>query len=251
MQALRLKSFAPFCPMSVKFPFLPCAVLFAACFTCVKKQGAYWSENGLKPQNRMKKEKQMAKSVIEICNNALQDLGEDLIMSLNDECKAARLCNQRWAGVRDAVLRAHVWKCCSGQAELAAVGGLSGWRWESRFALPTDCLRVVRVAGSGGAEVVRWEVQGRVILCNEAAPVFIAYVRREIDPKQYDSLLSEALSARLAACLAYPLSGSTSLSETFWRIYQEKLSEARGIDAREGLAETVCSAGWLGAKLGG
>ena len=62
----------------------------------------------------------MATSVIEICNNALLDLGEDAIMSLQDDSKAARLCNHRWPGVRDAVLRAHPWNCAMAQWELAA-----------------------------------------------------------------------------------------------------------------------------------
>ena len=38
----------------------------------------------------------MANSIIEICNSALTDLGEEPITSLTDNTKAARLCNQRW-----------------------------------------------------------------------------------------------------------------------------------------------------------
>ena len=90
----------------------------------------------------------MAVSVIEICNNALLDLGEDTIMSLGDETKAARLCNQRWPGVRDAVLRTHPWNCCAAQAVLAAASEAPSWRWSAAYPLPLDCLRVLRVAGS-------------------------------------------------------------------------------------------------------
>ncbi|WP_147819699.1 hypothetical protein [Salidesulfovibrio onnuriiensis] len=192
----------------------------------------------------------MADSIIEICNNALQDLGEDPVMSLTDDCKAARLCNQRWASVRDAVLRAHPWNCCQAQAELAAGVKTPLWRWEREYPLPTDCLRVIEVVGGGGAEVRNWEIQGAVILCSEDAPIYLAYVRREVDPKKYDSLLSETLSARLAATLAYPLSGSTSLANAFWAAYQDKLSEARGVDAREGIPASVRMTGWLSAKVG-
>ena len=65
----------------------------------------------------------MATSVIEICNNALVDLGEEPITSLADNTKAARLCNQRWPAVRDAVLRAHPWNCAVTLARLAASAG--------------------------------------------------------------------------------------------------------------------------------
>ena len=84
----------------------------------------------------------------------------------------------------------------------------------------------------------------------EAAPIYISYVRREIDPKKYDAMLDEALSARMAATLAYPLSGSTTLAQAYWTMYQEKLTEARGVDAREGVPESVTPTGWLGAKMG-
>jgi len=192
----------------------------------------------------------MATSVIEICNNALLDLGEDVIMSLGDESKAAGLCNNRWPAVRDAVLRAHPWNCAMSQAELAASSIAPLWRWEYKYVLPPDFLRIVRVVGQDGTEVGDWEIQGGVILCDEEAPMFISYVRRELDPMKYDALLDEALSARLAATLAYPLSASTSLVQAYWNIYQEKLGEARGVDAREGIPESVTATGWLGAKIG-
>lgn len=193
----------------------------------------------------------MATSIMEICNNALLDLGEDAIMSLGDETKAAGLCNHRWPAVRDAVLRTHPWNCAMAQAELAAGVAAPLWRWEYQYTLPTDFLRIVHVVGEDGRAITEWEIQGGIILCNEAAPIFISYVRRETDPRKYDALLGETLSARLAATLAYPLSGSTSLAQSCWQAYQEKLAEARGVDAREGVPESVTPTSWLGAKLGG
>lgn len=192
----------------------------------------------------------MATSVIEICNNALLDLGEDVIMSLGDESKAAGICNHRWPAVRDAVLRAHPWNCAMAQAELAAGAAAPLWRWEYKYTLPADFLRIVQIVGQDGTQIEDWEIQGGIILCNEAAPIFISYVRRESDPKKFDSLLDETLAARLAATLAYPLSGSTSLAQSYWDIYQKKLAEARGVDAREGVPESVTPASWLGAKAG-
>jgi len=192
----------------------------------------------------------MATSVIEICNNALLDLGEDVIMSLGDESKAAGLCNQRWPAVRDAVLRAHPWNCAMTQAELAAGAAAPLWKWEFKYNLPTDFLRIVKVVDGGGQDINDWEIQGGIILCNEDAPIFISYVRRETDPKKYDALLDEALSARMSAALAYPLSGSTSLAQAYWDVYTQKLSEARGVDAREGVPESVTPTSWLAAKHG-
>lgn len=192
----------------------------------------------------------MATSVIEICNNALLDLGEDAIMSLGDNSKAAGLCNHRWPAVRDAVLRAHPWNCAMTQAELAAGTTAPLWKWEYKYTLPADFLRIVQIVGLDSTDVADWEIQGSTIFCNEAAPIYISYVRRENDPKKFDALLVEAFSSRLAATLAYPLSGSTSLAQSYWTVYQEKLAEARGVDAREGVPESVTPTNWLGAKMG-
>jgi hypothetical protein len=171
-------------------------------------------------------------------------------MSLGDNSKAAGLCNHRWPAVRDAVLRAHPWNCAMAQAELAAGTAAPLWKWEYKYVLPTDFLRVIRVVGADGTEVLEWEIQSGIILCDEEPPLFISYVRRETDPKKYDALLAETLSARMAATLAYPLSGSTALAQSCWKTYQEKLTEARGVDAREGVPESVVPATWLGAKIG-
>jgi hypothetical protein len=192
----------------------------------------------------------MATSVIEICNNALIDLGETTIMSLTDDTQTARLCNQRWPAVRDAVLRAPPWNCCMTQAELAAVSGPPVWKWDFQYRVPTDTLRVIEPVSSSETPVDAWEVQGRTIFCNERPPIYIAYVRRETDPQLYDSLLDESLAARLSAVLAYPLTGSTSLAQSFWANYQGKLAEARGVDAREGSPTHLTSHAWLAAKLG-
>ncbi len=192
----------------------------------------------------------MATSVIELCNNALSDLGEEGIASLADNTKAARLCNQRWPAVRDAVLRAHPWNCASAQAELAASAAPAGWRYQEAFPLPADCLRVLSVC-SGGSDVDAWEVQAGAVLCDQPGPLQVLYIRRIDDPRLFDPLLCEALTARLAATLAYPITASTSLAQSFWAHYAEKLREARGVDARE--ASPIAApapTSWLSAKLG-
>ena len=48
-------------------------------------------------------------SVVEICNGALNQLGATTILSLTEDSKNARLCNQRFTQVRDSVFRSHPW----------------------------------------------------------------------------------------------------------------------------------------------
>ena len=59
-------------------------------------------------------------STVEICNSALNSLGASNIISLTEDSKNARLLNQRYISVRDAVFRSHNWNCLIKRVELAA-----------------------------------------------------------------------------------------------------------------------------------
>ncbi|BCV06006.1 MAG: hypothetical protein CM15mV123_200 [uncultured marine virus] len=59
-------------------------------------------------------------SVVDICNEAMDLLGAATITALTENSKEARLCNRRFATVRDATLRSHPWNCAIERAELAA-----------------------------------------------------------------------------------------------------------------------------------
>ena len=170
-------------------------------------------------------------SVVDICNNALIDLGASAINSLTEDSKAARLCNQRFDSIRDTVFRFHPWNCLINRASLAADTVTPAFEYSFQYTLPTDpyCLRVL---GLETADFL-FKVEGRKILTNETT-VNIIYVGRVLDTNEYDYGLIETLSAALAASLAYPLIGSVSLAQQMKANYDQKLVEARFVDATEG-----------------
>tara|TARA_X000001382_G_scaffold113261_1_gene90979 strand:- start:788 stop:1378 length:591 start_codon:yes stop_codon:yes gene_type:complete len=170
-------------------------------------------------------------SVVDICNNALIDLGASAISSLTEDSKAARLCNQRFDSIRDTVFRFHPWNCLVKRASLAADTDTPAFEYSYQYTLPTDpyCLRVLSLETAD----FLFKVEGRKILTNETT-VNIIYVARVLDTNEYDFGLIETLSAALAASLAYPLIGSVSLSQQMKANYDQKLIESRFVDATEG-----------------
>jgi len=170
-------------------------------------------------------------SVVDICNNALIDLGASAISSLTEDSKAARLCNQRFDSIRDTVFRFHPWNCLIKRATLAADTATPAFEYSYQYTLPTDpyCLRVLSLETAD----FLFKVEGRKILTNETV-VNIIYVARVLDTNEYDFGLIETLSAALAASLAYPLIGSVSLSQQMKANYDQKLIESRFVDATEG-----------------
>jgi hypothetical protein len=176
-------------------------------------------------------------SDVEICNNALSLLGDKPIVSLADDTVRARIASQFYGVTRDAVLRSHPWNCAIARAALPLLTELPVYGWAHKFQLPVDpyCLRVLACNDNEDRAYPgdTFKVEGRTLMTNSAAAK-IRFIQRITDPNQYDTLLYEAFSARLAAKLAYPVTGSTSLSKSMWDLYVGFLKEARTVDGQEG-----------------
>jgi len=194
----------------------------------------------------------MATSVIEICNNALQSLKAERIMSLTDGTESADLCNQVWPSVRDAVLRSHPWNCATKLLQLQQSSTTPAWKWDYAYPLPADCLRILEVVGEDELPVSDWEQMNGDILCDEDSPVYLAYVRREEDPTKYDALLCKVFEAALAAEIAFPLTASVTARQTAEGLLEKRMREARGVDARQAAkVQQLVPSSWAAAKYGG
>ena len=145
-------------------------------------------------------------SVVEICNNALNQLGASTILTLTEDSKNARLCNARYLNVRDAVFRHHPWNCLLKRAQLPADTETPAWGFTKQFTLPSDCLRLIKILDYESDHVV----EGRKILSHSSS-MKILYISRVEDPNEYDQLLREVLSAALAADIAYEVTSSIQL----------------------------------------
>ena len=84
-------------------------------------------------------------SVIDLCNSALDKVGQGAITSLSDGTKSAKLCNRNWPLVRDRVLRSHPWNFAVKRTTLAASETAPDWGYTAKFPIPTDCLRILEV----------------------------------------------------------------------------------------------------------
>jgi len=115
------------------------------------------------------------------------------------------------------------------RVELAKDTETPSWGFSYQFTLPADCLRVVTILNYD----YDYKIEGRKILANHST-VKIQYVARITDPNQYDELLRECISAGLAADIAYGITSSNPVSSNMYALFQDKLREARFVDATEG-----------------
>ena len=184
-------------------------------------------------------------------------LGAATITALTENSKEARLCNRRFATVRDATLRSHPWNCAIERAELAADSTAPSFGFANQFTLPTDpfCLRVLSFFTSNvDAEIspydsqVMFKIEGRKILSDEAT-CRIVYLARVTDTEQFDSLLSNAIAYRLASETAYAITGSTTVAQSMYSMYEQKVKEARAMDALEGKPDKLVADEFTNIRL--
>ncbi|TAJ26825.1 MAG: hypothetical protein EPO67_17950, partial [Reyranella sp.] len=128
----------------------------------------------------------MPNAEVDLCNRALSRLGtRATIAAFSENSTEARTVSIWYAATRDALLRAHDWNFARRRVALAELGApASGWAY--RFALPADCLRLLRLESvAPGLPSPRFEVAGdgagRVVLCDEPSPLAV-YTARVEDP---------------------------------------------------------------------
>lgn len=198
-------------------------------------------------------------SDVEIVNRALQILGDKRIVSLDDGSNAAKEMSSTFDLVRDCLIRSKNWLCCQKEATVALTGIDETARLKNEFALPADCLRVIRVgddyiaySGASGqyGYVNPWVVRGTRLYTNFSAPLKLVYAYRNRDVKTYDPLFIEALACEMALALCKRLTDSASLEDMVRRRLREIMADALHSNALERPATTMADGNWIAAKEG-
>ncbi len=80
-------------------------------------------------------------------------------------------------------------------------------------------------------------------------PCRITYIARITDTEQFDSLLSNAIAYRLASETAYAITGSTTVAQSMYTMYEQKVREARAMDALEGKPDKLVADEFTNIRL--
>lgn len=184
-------------------------------------------------------------SVVEICNIGLTNLGDKKISSLDDNNERAQLCSLRFPDVRDAVLRSYPWSCAVTRTKLARSSTDPVWGFSYRYALPSDCLRVLDLNDWNEEHYIE---NGFVV--TDSGQAWIKYIKRIEDPNEFDALIIQVIGLRLAMEIAEALTGRPELRNNMLAKYNAILADARSADSSErGMAKLIYSDVFLEARL--
>lgn len=182
---------------------------------------------------------------VSICNRALASLGvKQRISSMSEDSEPARKCNLILDDLIEEVIRAYPWNCAQDRVSCAQSASVPEFGYAYKYALPNDCLRVLQMENPDS----EFKIEGRMLLTDESN-CKILYLKKTDDVNVLDSLCRAAISARLSAELAIPLTNSNSVQEAMWKLYAGKLQEAFEIDAQEGTAGKWESEDWIESRF--
>lgn len=171
-----------------------------------------------------------------LCNAALALLGDDKIDALSDLTDRAKLCNRLYDSTREAVLRAHLWKCCKKRLALSPDVTTPAFEWSYQFLLPADCIRVISIDFDG--YIQPFKVEGRYILANTNV-AYCRYIFNNDDPTSYSGGLTDVMIYALAKALAYPITHSAAMRDSMNAEYTRAIVQARAADGQEDYADRM------------
>lgn len=193
-----------------------------------------------------------AATAVSICSNALLSLGAEPISSFDEaegyaDLDRAKLCASLYPQVRLGVLRSHPWNCAIRRVQLSPDAQPPAFGYARRFLLPGDWLRTLGVGDRG--DRIDFRSEGRYLLSD--AVVFPLLYLADVDESQWDSLLVDAMTAALAARLAYPVTRSASMIEVKTAELRQLMQQARSVDGQDDPPETLGDFPLMTSRLGG
>lgn len=193
----------------------------------------------------------MALSQTEIVNLALTRLGQDRVISIDDDNESARVIRALWDFTRDAVLASYPWKFAIKRTSLPALSAAPAYGWERQFTVPEECLRLVQVGDdyvfyTGLLET--FQLEGGVILTNEAAPLRLRYVQRVATVGLWPVLFGRVVALQLAIDACEKLTSSAAKQGVLNEAYAVAVAQARKQSAIERPPQRADNSDWLNAR---
>jgi hypothetical protein len=178
-------------------------------------------------------------TAIEIVNLALSDCGVAPITSFDDDTPEGRQAKAKYGANRDAVLEAREWTFAKRRLLLDQDAASPVFGYTFQYVLPSNVIRVVRVYNDSGllsgtpSPVDDWVREGARVLANDPAPLWAEVIFR-VGEGDFSPGMVLALSARLTAVFAIPLTENRVLAKDFMDFYHSLIQEAGAMDGSQG-----------------
>ncbi len=204
---------------------------------------------------------------IDVCNNALDEIGQNTIDSFTDGTPASEACKVFFPSNLKAMLSKADYKFASRRVYLPELsqerilqilggfgsggfggGGFGGGgteitvtavpgpynRW---YGLPNNCIKPRRINGS---DSFTWALKGRILMTN-IAPVYLDYGAYVDDPNTWEGTFQSAFEKWLASRLSARLLHDLKMAAGLYAEYRELEADAMAVNSLFGTPEKLTS----------
>ena len=206
-------------------------------------------------------------SKIQICNEALQNIGASYITSIEENTTNAIGCNLRYDSARRALLEMHPWNFAIRRVALNANVDAPAFNYGYAFNLPSDFLYLYMTETQERyqspaiatysemttvsnlpyyASVDKYRIEGRTLI-SESSSVGIIYIADIEDSALFSATFTQLLARYLGALIAYKVVGSKSERDSQMEIFMKELAEYQAIDSQQGVMDVLQVSEYLSA----
>lgn len=196
-------------------------------------------------------------TITDICNLALSYLSKGKITSMEDNTEEAAQCKIHYDHDRRLLLRQYPWGFAKRTAKLALLAAKEPG-WEYAYAYPAGCLAVRYVFDEEGAYAKEDDVRqfetammtgNQKVLLTDVELAYCEYTYNVKDVDIFPDEFIEALAHYLACNMAMVLTGSASIQQTQFQLYQDSIETAKIYSAQERRKKTVFPENYAQARF--
>lgn len=184
---------------------------------------------------------------VSIASNALVMLGGDPFSSFDEPKPQVRMLANVYASVRNDVLRLHSWNCATTRVILAPLVTPPAFDFAYQFQLPGDWIRTLQVGEKG--DPIEYRTEGKRLLADVNTLPLVYCFRNEVEDTWTDNLV-HVMELALAAKLAYAITSSTSVRDSFRDEYMRQLKVAKAVDGQDDPPEEFTRGTFLESRFG-
>lgn len=185
-------------------------------------------------------------SKLTIMNVALLQLGDEIILTLTEDTKAARTMNVLWDITLRECLEDHTWGFAKKRVSLGLLADAPTYEFNYAYQLPVDFIRMVCMGEP--EDEFDWRIEGDTLVTNES-PCEILYIRYISDTSKFTPKFASALSLLLAAKAANSIAGlDTGKRKELLEAYQQTLIDAATVDSQNATTPRYIPSRWINSR---
>ena len=190
----------------------------------------------------------------DILNLALREIGASRVDDFSEASAEAVIGRDCWEQAVRKALSRHEWQFAMKVAQCGRDGSVPVARYDYRYVVPADCIRLAYVADNTLFEPVLDQGAGYVqragFIETSALLVYVEYVYDAPSIGVWPSWFIDVLVADYASVMSSPLK-STTERERLEKLAEKRLSEARSLDSSQRPKHVPRPGGWRLAASGG